>query len=253
MSSSLAVLKTEIQSSFLLIDAGNTRTKAAIYQRNIALSSWIFDNENLAKAKEMLLKEDFSKVLIASSGKPGNEILNWFSGKSARMLTHQDSRGIRWAYAQPDRLGIDRIAGMLGASYLFPDENVCIVDGGTCITTDFLLANKTHIGGFISPGLEMRLQAMHEKTSKLPHVSKNQISVYPGIDTESCLSGGVVWGATAEIEAHFKWLCSRFSGPHRLILCGGDADFLAQRIKADNFVVPDLVIQGLNAVLSDSV
>ena len=252
MSSSLGVLKTEILEPYLLIDSGNTRTKAAICLNGKVLELLIFENTELEEAKKSLLKQHFSQVLMASSGNQSEEIQSWFLHTPFRLLSHSNNLGIEWAYTEPERLGIDRMAGMLGAHHLFPGQNVCVVDAGTCMTIDFLRADKKHLGGLIAPGLEMRLQAMNYYTSKLPYVSKFQSDIYPGTDTNSCISGGAVWGILAEIEGHLERISPRFSGPIQLILCGGDADFLAQRIKADNFVVPDLVIQGLNAVISNS-
>lgn len=249
----MIALKTLDSPRYLLIDSGNTRTKAAIYQNNNALQSWIFDNDHLAEAKEILVIVAVDSVLIASSGSYGEEIRQWFSHVSAQVFNSSQYEEIHWAYSDPERLGHDRMAGMIGAITHFPNENICLVSAGTCLTFDFLQSDKMHLGGFIAPGLEMRLKAMNSFTSKLPYVSINQSNNYPGMDTETCLSGGAVWGAVLEIEGHFDRIQALNSGPWRLVLTGGDAEFLAQRIKADNFVVPDLVIQGLNAVLSDPV
>ena len=46
-----------------------------------------------------------------------------------------------------------------------------VIDAGTCITFDLLLSNGHYLGGNISPGLDMRLRAMHEFTARLPLIS----------------------------------------------------------------------------------
>lgn len=234
---------------FLLIDSGNTRTKAAIYQDDKQLQFWTFENTALQSARIVLSSLEVKGVLLADSGGFGTEILSWFPHVSARVLMPDLNLGIHWAYENPALLGQDRRAGMMGALARFPDVNLCVVSAGTCLTVDFLRHDRIHLGGVISPGLEMRLKAMNEFTSRLPYVPKNKALIYPGISTETCIAGGAVWGGVMEVEAHFSMAATFGVGTWKLVLTGGDADFLARRIKADNFVAPNLVLEGLNAVV----
>ena len=85
----------------------------------------------------------------------------------------------------PETLGLDRVANVWavvqGASE-DPSQPWLIVDAGTCVTMD-LLDRGTHIGGTISPGLQMRLTAMARGTANLPQPDLNAI-------VQSCVSSG---------------------------------------------------------------
>lgn len=248
----MTVLETLAAPKFLLIDSGNTRTKAAVYQNDISTRDWIFENAELDHLREVLSQQTVDRIIMADSGKNASRISSWFPQIPASCISPYDKPLITWAYESPDGLGQDRIAALQGSLYRFKGENCCVVSAGTCITFDFLKKDGQHLGGFISPGLEMRLKSMHKFTSSLPYVSKNESSKYPGVDTASCLSGGAVWGAVLEIEGHLQRCIELFSDDWKLILTGGDADFLAQRIKADNFVAPNLIMEGLNRVAREA-
>ncbi|GIR12158.1 MAG: hypothetical protein CM15mP23_07330 [Cryomorphaceae bacterium] len=72
------------------------------------------------------------------------------------------------SYNSPKTLGSDRLALIAGAVSVFPNRPVLIIDAGTCITFDFVDSKKNHLGGSISPGLQMRLNALKSQTSALP-------------------------------------------------------------------------------------
>ena len=65
-------------------------------------------------------------------------------------------------------LGTDRIAAAVGAIELYgADKQMIIIDSGTAITIDFV-AGGVFLGGNISPGVDMRFEALSEKTAVLP-------------------------------------------------------------------------------------
>ena len=74
-------------------------------------------------------------------------------------------------YRTPNTLGLDRLAAVIGANYLYPNKSNLVIDGGTCITYDWIDANGNYFGGSISPGLNMRYNALNYYTAKLPHVA----------------------------------------------------------------------------------
>ncbi len=71
-------------------------------------------------------------------------------------------------YATPKTLGIDRMVLSAGAVLQYPGVNRLVIDAGTCITYDFTDAHDNYLGGAISPGLQLRYNAMHNFTAKLP-------------------------------------------------------------------------------------
>ena len=235
---------------FLLIDAGNSRLKAALYENNIRIESWVFPNSEIEDALSAVTQFGFTAVMVSSTASEES----WFQSKLGHhrlyFFHHHLITDLKIAYSEPESIGKDRLAAMAGARILYPGKNICVADAGTCLTLDGLLSDGTHLGGIISPGLKMRFASMEHYTERLPLSSENELVGEFGDSTLGCLASGAVFGMVAEIEYHQNRLQEVCKEPFELILTGGDAIFLAQRIKPANFVVPDLVFQGMNAVLA---
>jgi len=238
---------------FLLIDAGNSHLKAAIYENGTSIQIRRFQNAELNTAKEVLMNEDFDAVMVSSTSVDETLFETWFPGMKIHFLKADQFPEIRWAYSNPDSIGKDRVAAVIGAIKLHPQKNVCVADAGTCLTLDFITKEKLHLGGIISPGLKMRFTAMHSHTGKLPLVSEDDFTGQMGSSTESCMAAGAVFGIISEIEYHLEMQSKQQNAQFDLILTGGDANYLAQRIKPANFVVSDIVFQGMNAALASLV
>ena len=143
-------------------------------------------------------------------------------------------------YDTPGTLGADRIAAALGAAELFPGEDCLIFDFGTAITVDLVTSDGIFIGGNISPGLSLRLSALHEHTGRLPLVSPAVPVRMYGRNTAEAISNGVVLGIMFEVEKYIE------SNPHcRIIFTGGDSLFFAKKLKSPIFVTFNLVLKGL--------
>ena len=148
--------------------------------------------------------------------------------------------GITLEYETPATLGADRIAAAAGAAGLFPGEECVIFDFGTALTVDYLDSDGRFKGGNISPGLSMRLSALHHYTGKLPLVSPFFPERKAGRNTVEAISNGVVLGIMFEVE---KYIAD--SPGARVIFTGGDSLFFAKRLKSPIFVVCNLVLEGL--------
>jgi type III pantothenate kinase len=164
--------------------------------------------------------------------------------------------GIENKYKSPATLGLDRLAGIIGARTLFPDKNCLVIDAGTCITYDAINKDGVYEGGSISPGLKMRLKAMHNFTRRLPEVELVEYDDWQGYDTKSAMLSGVLNGAIEEVKGFIEIYNSKYSKLH-VILCGGDSIFFDNRLKNSIFAhalktEPNLVLIGLNEVIQQN-
>jgi len=144
------------------------------------------------------------------------------------VLTGRTPLPIGIDYGTPDTLGADRIAFATGVRDLVPDSCVLIVDAGTCITLD-LLKGDIFMGGNISPGLTMRLKAMHCFSASLPLVTLPATATADtplGHDTCSALRQGALQGAIGEITHTFA-LARAMHGASALVITGGDTPLLS--------------------------
>jgi len=162
---------------------------------------------------------------------------------------------LRNAYATPHTLGADRLAAAVGAAGLWPGRNVLIIDAGTAIKLDLVTADNTYHGGSIAPGLQLRLKALHHFTGRLPLLSlptPDATVSLTGDSTQGAMLSGVVNGTVAEIGGILAEYRRRYPSLSA-VLTGGDAGFLAARLSARIFVVPELVLLGLNRILAYNV
>lgn len=236
----------------LTIDCGNTAIKAAVWEGNTPIWKGAFPT---------FLRSDFSKVIadhkpmsaiICSVRNEAEEIEN-----ELRMLlpdnaliielTSLTPLPISIGYSTPETLGVDRIAAAVGASALYPGEEILIADIGTAATYDVLLSDGCYIGGNIAPGVGMRLRALNHFTARLPLIDSKGKTPLFGNSTETALRAGAINGVVAEIIFYL----SKLNPGARLLMTGGWAPDIAPRLSEYNpETIPMLVSIGLNRILS---
>ena len=239
----------------LCIDWGNTRVKAAIFHNDSLQKQFTFSAEEaLEKVTSIMSLYPPDKAIICSVVRLNDEVENLVRSKvKATLILDGNTRlPIHNAYLSSDTLGPDRIALVCAAQMLHPEKNNLVVSVGTCITYNFVQKNRTFRGGAISPGLQMRLTAMHTLTDKLPEVSMEGELVLLGYDTASCMRSGAAFGIVHEIDGIVADYAKQYPD-FNAILTGGDAPFFASKIKSKIFADPDLLLKGLNLILNYNV
>lgn len=227
----------------LVIDFGNTRTKAGIFKNAELFKS----SENLEEINDWAHQFSIDKCLVSSVSKSKGEIKQLLN-LPFELFTPTMALPFSNTYKTPDTLGLDRLASVAGATYYFPKKNCLVIDCGTCITYDVINAESQYLGGAISPGLTMRFKALHTFTANLPLVEAGVSADLIGKSTTECINSGVINGILAEINEIVRSYKYKFTNL-QLILCGGDAQFFETNIKEDIFAAPDLVLVGLNTIL----
>ena len=155
-------------------------------------------------------------------------------------------------YETPATLGVDRLAGVVGANSIFPDTNCLVIDVGTAITYDFINQEGEFLGGGISPGPEMRLKALNNYTDNLPMIESLGSEGLIGKSTRGSILSGVFEGTWAEIQGIISGYNEKFS-ELQVIMCGGGLNHFESRIKEPIFVAPEIVLDGLNRILEYNV
>jgi type III pantothenate kinase len=238
-----------------VIDLGNTFGKLAFFE-GLELSS-VTTGIKVAVMVERLKKLKPEHVLVCSVTKSVSELDSLFEAvPNAIVLTKDIPIPVINAYATPETLGYDRLAGATGAHFRFPNQNCLLIDMGTAIKYDFIDAKGIFKGGIISPGMNMRFKALHTFTKKLPllnaeGVPNEGVPNLIGDSTVSCMQSGVINGISAEING----LIGRYleQGSLQIIISGGDSEFFESQINYPTFAAPNLVLEGLNRILKYNV
>ncbi len=238
----------------LTIDIGNTRIKLGLFEQGQLAKQEVWENWGMEELIALATNHRVQNVILSNVGKQVPEEVENFLRRSFFYLelTAQTPLPFQNTYKTPETLGKDRLAAVAGALDMFPEQHCMVIDAGTCITCDVMRADGVFLGGNISPGLTMRLQAMHTFTAKLPLVKVGETDSLLGYNTESAMRNGAQWGAALEIEGFIAWISEKMQKIN-VILTGGDAEYLVKSLKSQIFVNPNLVLQGLNKILSYNV
>jgi len=235
----------------LIIDAGNTNIKLAIFKKSEIIHLESVEMDFFVASVKKIFK-DFPKVrsaIVSSVGSLSKEQMNVLAVFcDLYELSHTSKVPFKNSYASPQTLGVDRLALATAAFYFNPHQNNLIIDAGTCITYDMLNDFDEYLGGAISPGVQMRYNAMHYQTAKLPLLEKKELLDYIGNTTEKCLHSGVVNGISLEIDGVIDLYKDRFKDL-TVILTGGDTLFLSKRLKNTIFADSKFLLKGLNYLL----
>ena len=227
-----------------IIDIGNTQCKWGIFEGHELLQSGrtnYGDWQPLIEINKKFTPKNW--YLTTVQEKPKAQELG-FSYEEFSLL---DKLPVALHYSNPSTLGRDRLAGVCGAHHLFKNKNCLVIDAGTCITFDLIDGDGVYHGGSISPGIHLRLKAMHEFTGKLPLVSWEDLEGFIGNDTQSCILQGVKQGVLGEVKHQIEQYRTKYDDL-KVIITGGDTAFFEKNMKNKIFAAPNLVLIGLNAI-----
>lgn len=234
----------------LVIDIGNTRVKSALFEGDRLLGDHSFGE--LEEALSFWGSMAFDSCLV-SSVKYGEEELGARIAFPFHFLSAHSPLPLVNGYATPRTLGLDRMAAAVGAWHLAGRQSVLAIDMGSCITFEFVDELAVYRGGAISPGLKMRASAMHSFTARLPLVDLGQKPDQPlGDSTVTCMQAGIWYGVEFELVGQIE--SYRLKNPEiKVYICGGDSQSFESLAKDHIFVVPNLVLHGLNCILNHNV
>ncbi|MCX6186845.1 MAG: type III pantothenate kinase [Bacteroidetes bacterium] len=240
----------------LAVDIGNTLVKTGLFDDDILQETSQFLRSSDAAPNglnEYLTKSQINKIVVCSVLETNTNRMEMFKLYAKTFLiNHQSKLPFTNTYKTPQTLGMDRVAGIAGALHFFSNTHCLVIDAGTCITYDFVSKEGIYQGGSISPGLHMRLKAMHEFTGKLPLLTYQEIEDWIGKDTQTSMLTGAIWGMVNEINGFIARYNEAF-GELKVIITGGDAPKFVKHLKNNVFAEPNLLLFGLNKILKINV
>ena len=154
--------------------------------------------------------------------------------------------GLAIRYDNPREVGADRIANGAAVFDLYGGPSI-VVDFGTATTLDAVSGEGEYLGGSISPGVEVSLDALVGKASALSTVELTEPRNVIGKNTGESIRSGVLFGYAAQIDG----LCQRFEaeiGECTVVATGGLAEWIAPHTKVVDEVEPWLTLHGLRLI-----
>lgn len=242
---------------YLCVDIGNSSIKIAFFTDRELSVQYHFDYTSAEEAVNCVQQyaEPVDGAILSSVGviPQGMESAMKKCATHYVRLSSDTPLPIQNLYATPQTLGNDRLAAAVGASCLYPGTNVLVIDAGTALTFDFVNYQRQYLGGTISPGLQMRFDALHHYTQKLPllSITDEDIPLY-GASTVEAISAGVQHGFLGDVIYQIEQYRKQFD-PLMVILTGGDSKKLLKQLNNHNncfiFAEINLVSIGLQRIV----
>lgn len=252
----------------LAIDAGNTNVVFALFEWDeqgeqqiracwrIATDARRTGDEYAAWLLQLLsvegfAREDVKQVIIGSVVPRANHNLSILARRYFKvepLIAGEGAAGwgIELDVAEPRRLGADRALNAI-AAYKRHGGDIIIVDCGTATKLDFLDHDGTYRGGVIAPGINLSLEALVNRTAKLPRIAiaAPEAGSVVGRNTEEQMRIGVFWGHVAMIEGLVARLRKQVGTHTRVIATGGLALLFSEHTELFDIVEVDLTLHGL--------
>jgi len=234
----------------LVIDFGNTLTKAGFYDSDVLTDLYTSEQLALDTLKEFIIKHLPVKAAIISSVIHYPDEIREYLKRNFTFIELDEHTPIplKNLYQTPETLGKDRLAAVVATNQLFKNQNALVINAGTCITYDLVNHTNEYTGGAISPGINIRFKALHTFTDKLPLIENRMPPEMVGKTTEECIRSGVLNGVLAEMDGMIDFFRSHYTDL-KIILSGGDAKYFDNRLKNSTFARPNIVLTGLNIIL----
>jgi type III pantothenate kinase len=249
--------------ALLAIDVSNTHTKIGVYAGERLERHWRVRTEPDRTADEYgvtllgLFQSSGSDVaaiagvIVASVVPPMNatmdELAQRFFGCTPLHVGPGIKTGMPILYDNPKEVGADRIVNSVAAYERFKDACI-VVDFGTATTFDCVSARGEYLGGVITPGLGIALEALYAKTAKLTKVELIKPPRVVGKNTVHAIQAGSIYGYVALVDGLVARIRGEIGAGARVIATGGFAGLIAPESQTIEAVDEFLTLEGLRLV-----
>lgn len=247
----------------LALDIGNTNIVLGVFKGTKLKKSWriLTDLRRTSDEYWVLVdglirsgKEKVSNIdaAIISSVVPPltpiiEDMIKRYLGFEPLIVTNDLKTGIKVNYPNPKQIGSDRIVNA-AAAFSSHGGPTIIVDLGTATTFCVVTKDGEYIGGSIAPGVLTSLEALFQKTARLPNVELLRPDSVIGKDTISSMQAGVVFGYASMIDGMIQRIEEELRIDPYVVATGGLAPLIAPESRMIDEVKPFLTLEGLRMI-----
>lgn len=255
-------LYNEVVIVILCIDIGNTQIVTGVfsnsgkilYKYRIASNDKLTEDEYFVHLKTLgdfhnIAIQNIKAIVISSVVPNLTNIFLYLSKKyfDVEPLIVDSNIKLPFTFDEkmenPNQLGADRIANVVEAMYLYPNENLVVVDFGTATTFD-VISDKKYVGGSILPGINLSINALFKSTSKLPRIRFDKPESILGTNTIQHINAGIYYGTIGQIKEIIFQIQKYVENPV-IIMTGGLSEMISSEINIPHEIREDLNLKGL--------
>ncbi len=242
----------------LVVDVGNTQTHFGVIAAGASAvqEHWRFATVRASTSDELgaqlsnllalrgLKFVDISRSIVSSTVP---QLSDQWLRMARRYLGHEMLRvgpsiktGMAIRIDNPHEVGADRLVNAV-AAYERVRSTCVVVDFGTAITYDAVSPAGEYIGGLITPGAEISIEALYDRAAKLPKVDLGVPRALIGKSTVDAIRSGIVYGFAGQVEGIVRRLRAELGDSTFVIATGGLAGALVPFIRETIDEVDDML------------
>jgi type III pantothenate kinase len=242
----------------LAVDAGNTQTVFGLFRDGELSEHWRVATEAQRTGDELgaLVGRfiDLAEVdgVCLSSTVPA--LVREYEGFAERwakapilVVGPGVKTGIPIRYDDPREVGPDRIMNAVAAKERYGAPCI-VVDFGTSTNFDVVSPEGEYVGGVLSPGIEISMEALFARAARLVKVDFAEPPTAIGKTTATALQSGVVYGFAGQVDGIVAAIRAELGAEARVIATGGLADLIAPHSRTIECIDPWLTLEGLHIV-----
>jgi type III pantothenate kinase len=247
----------------LALDVGNTQTHIGAFNGTELVEHWRFSTDREATGDELAAQVNdllglsgigFADIdaEVVSSVVP--QLVPEYRRLSERYLNHDalivgpgTKTGMPIRLDNPRELGADRLVNAV-AGYDRCGHACVVVDFGTAITYDAVSDDGEYLGGIITPGIEISIEALTSRAARLPKVDISEPGSLIGKTTEASIQSGIVYGFAAQVDGICRRLTAELGDGLTTIATGGLARVIVGFTETIDEVDDLLTLKGLRLV-----
>jgi type III pantothenate kinase len=244
----------------LVVDAGNTQTHFGAFDGDRLVEHWRFATignstadelgatlRNLLELRGIGLADLDSSILSSTVPRlepEWQQVAESYLGHEMLAVGHGVKTGMPIRIDNPRELGADRLVNAVAAHARLGGPCIA-VDFGTAVNYDVVSADGEYLGGVISPGVEISLDALTSRGAKLPRIDLVAPQSAIGKGTVEAIRSGIVYGFAAQCDGVIARLRDEVGGNARTIATGGLAPLIVPHCDSIDEVDDLLTLTGL--------
>lgn len=173
------------------------------------------------------------------------------TGKSALVVGPGLKTGLNIKIENPSQAGADLVVGAVAALREHKPPMI-VIDMGTATTMMVLDETGAFIGGSISPGVKISMDALTDRTALLPGLQLDQPKRAIGRNTIDCMRSGIMLANACMIDGMIERMEEELGYKTTVIATGGIAKFVLPMCRHSVIYDKDLLLKGLAVLYGEN-
>lgn len=173
------------------------------------------------------------------------------TGKHSLVVGPGLKTGLSIKIENPDQTGADLVVGCVAALREHKPPMI-VVDMGTATTIVALDETGALIGGAISPGVKISMDALTDRTALLPGLQLDQPKCAIGRNTIDCMRSGIMLGSACMLDGMIARMEEELGQKATVVATGGIAKFVTPLCRTGMIYDKDLLLKGLSVLYREN-